>query len=41
MLKKLSKHGNSRAIVIDKVLLEAAGIGVVEKVRGEKHQHEE
>ncbi len=26
MIKRLIKHGNSRAIVIDKVLLEAAGI---------------
>ncbi len=26
MIKKLTKHGNSRAIVIDKGLLEAAGI---------------
>ena len=26
MLKKLIKHGNSRAIVLDKAILEAAGI---------------
>ena len=26
MMKRLIKHGNSRAIVIDKALLEAAGI---------------
>ncbi len=26
MMKKLIKHGNSRAIVVDKALLEAAGI---------------
>jgi antitoxin component of MazEF toxin-antitoxin module len=26
MIKRLIKHGNSRAIVIDKALLEAAGI---------------
>lgn len=26
MLKKLTKHGNSRAIVVDKAILEAAGI---------------
>jgi antitoxin component of MazEF toxin-antitoxin module len=26
MLKRLIKHGNSRAIVVDKALLEAAGI---------------
>ncbi|MCC6128204.1 MAG: hypothetical protein IT584_03275 [Chlamydiae bacterium] len=26
MLKRLIKHGNSRAIVVDKTLLEAAGI---------------
>lgn len=26
MMKRLIKHGNSRAIVVDKVLLEAAGI---------------
>ena len=26
MLKRLIKHGNSRAIVVDKVILEAAGI---------------
>lgn len=26
MLKRLVKHGNSRAIVIDKAILEAAGI---------------
>jgi antitoxin component of MazEF toxin-antitoxin module len=26
MMKRLIKHGNSRAIVIDKTLLEAAGI---------------
>jgi len=26
MIKHLKKHGNSRAIVIDKALLEAAGI---------------
>ena len=26
MIKRLIKHGNSRAIVIDRVLLEAAGI---------------
>jgi len=26
MIKKLIKHGNSRAIVVDKALLEAAGI---------------
>ncbi len=26
MLKRLVKHGNSRAIVIDKAVLEAAGI---------------
>ncbi|HLB52515.1 MAG TPA: hypothetical protein VJK48_02260 [Chlamydiales bacterium] len=26
MLKKLIKHGNSKAIVIDKALLEASGI---------------
>jgi antitoxin component of MazEF toxin-antitoxin module len=26
MLKRLTKHGNSRAIVVDKALLEAAGI---------------
>jgi antitoxin component of MazEF toxin-antitoxin module len=26
MLKKLIKHGNSRAIVVDKALLDAAGI---------------
>ncbi len=26
MLKRLIKHGNSRAIVVDKSLLEAAGI---------------
>ncbi len=27
MLKRLIKHGNSRAIVVDKAILEAAGIG--------------
>lgn len=26
MLKRLIKHGNSRAIVVDKAILEAAGI---------------
>ena len=26
MIKRLIKHGNSRAIVVDKALLEAAGI---------------
>lgn len=26
MLKRLTKHGNSRAIVVDKALLEAAGV---------------
>ena len=26
MLKRLAKHGNSRAIVVDKAILEAAGI---------------
>lgn len=26
MIKRLTKHGNSRAIVVDKTLLEAAGI---------------
>ena len=26
MMKRLIKHGNSRAIVVDKALLEAAGI---------------
>lgn len=26
MLKRLIKHGNSRAIVVDKTILEAAGI---------------
>lgn len=26
MLKRLVKHGNSRAIVVDKAILEAAGI---------------
>ena len=26
MIKRLIKHGNSRAIVVDKTLLEAAGI---------------
>lgn len=26
MMKKLIKHGNSRAIVVDKALLEAAGL---------------
>jgi len=26
MMKRLTKHGNSRAIVVDKMLLEAAGI---------------
>lgn len=26
MLKRLTKHGNSRAIVVDKAILEAAGI---------------
>jgi antitoxin component of MazEF toxin-antitoxin module len=26
MMKRLTKHGNSRAIVVDKALLEAAGI---------------
>ena len=26
MLKRLIKHGNSRAIVVDKALLEAAGV---------------
>lgn len=26
MLKRLTKHGNSRAIVIDKAILEVAGI---------------
>lgn len=26
MLKRLIKHGNSRAIVVDKVILEAAGV---------------
>ena len=26
MMKKLIKHGNSRAIVVDKALLEAAGV---------------
>ena len=26
MLKRLIKHGNSRAIIVDKTLLEAAGI---------------
>jgi antitoxin component of MazEF toxin-antitoxin module len=26
MMKRLTKHGNSRAIVVDKAILEAAGI---------------
>jgi len=26
MLKRLIKHGNSRAIIVDKAILEAAGI---------------
>lgn len=26
MMKKLVKHGNSRAIIVDKALLEAAGL---------------
>jgi antitoxin component of MazEF toxin-antitoxin module len=26
MIKRLTKHGNSRAIVVDKALLDAAGI---------------
>lgn len=26
MMKRLTKHGNNRAIVLDKVLLEAAGL---------------
>jgi antitoxin component of MazEF toxin-antitoxin module len=26
MMKRLTKHGNSRAIVVDKAILEAAGV---------------